>query len=52
METDPEQAMERDIEELEQRIDGVDEGIGEAKDAARGAQDPLSAPADDQDEED
>jgi predicted nucleic acid-binding Zn-ribbon protein len=32
MERDPEQAIEHDIDELEERIDGLEENIGEAKD--------------------
>ena len=34
METDPEQAIERDIEELDQRLERLDESVGEAKEAA------------------
>jgi hypothetical protein len=33
METDPEQAIERDIEELDQRVDRLEDSIGEAKEA-------------------
>lgn len=32
MERDPEQALEHDIDELQERIDGLEENIGEAKD--------------------
>ena len=34
MSTDPERDLERDISELEERVDGLDESIREAKDHA------------------
>ncbi|MFL5845693.1 MAG: hypothetical protein ACJ762_13470 [Solirubrobacteraceae bacterium] len=34
METDPEQSIERDIDELDERIDKLEGSIGEAKDAS------------------
>ena len=34
MSTDPEQKLERDISELEERVDGLDESIKEARDHA------------------
>ena len=34
MERDPEQAIEQDIEELDERLDKLDDSVAEAKDAA------------------
>lgn len=59
METDPEQAIEHDIEELDQRLDRLEDSVSEARDAAgaeelvgdwnqtddqAGGEDPVGAP--------